>query len=371
MKVLHIVYNLIRGGTEGQCARFALELARQGVTQRVAVFRREGFFLDPVEAACGPVLCVRVSRMASIGALRAVEALKRFILSEGIDLVHAWDADAAVFGSAAAKWAGVRYITSRRDLGQIYARRKLWLMRWADRGAAAVVVNAEAIRQHMLETGLPSARVFLLHNILDMAEFDGEAVRPFPAAAALGSGPCVGCVARLNAEKDVATFIRAARKVRDRRPDAVFVVVGDGPERRALEALAAELKISAAVVFLGDITEVPALLKHMSVGVLVPSRNEGLSNSILEYMAARLPVVATDCGGNRELVEDGVTGFVAPCGNADRVAVAILRLLDDPSKAKAMGVAGCAKVVQGFASAVLARRMKELYDGVVSSVAGE
>ena len=371
MKILHIVYNLIRGGTEGQCARFALELVRQDATQRVAVFRREGFFLDLVEAACGPVLCVKVSHLVSVGAIRAVATLRQFILSEGIDLVHAWDADAAVFGSAAARWAGVPYITSRRDLGQIYARRKLWLMKWADRGAAAVVVNAEAIRRHMLEAGLAPARVFLLHNILDVAEFDAAAVRPFSVAAGLGPGPCVACVARLNAEKDVATFIRAARKVRDRRPDAVFVVVGDGPERGALESLAAELKISDAMVFLGDITEVPALLKHMSAGVLVPSRNEGLSNSILEYMAAGLPVVATDCGGNRELVEDGVTGFVAPCGHADRVAEAIVRLLEDPSKAKAMGGVGRARVVQGFAPAVLARRMKELYDGALKRGAGD
>ena len=370
MKILHIVYNLIRGGTEGQCARFTLELARQGVEQRVAVFRREGYFLAPVEAACGPLHHVRISRMVSINTLRAVDALRRFIRSEGIDLVHAWDADAAIFGSWAARWAGVPYITSRRDLGQIYAARKLWLMESADRLAAAVVINADAIRQGVVAAGVDATRVRRVANIVDLAEFDADSAKTFPGAARLGGNVCVGCVARLNKEKDVATFLRAARKVRDRMPNVVFVVAGDGQERAGLEALATELKMTDAVVFLGDVAEVPALLKHLAVGVLVPARNEGLSNSILEYMAAGLPVVATDCGGNRELVEDGVIGWVVPCGDADRVAESILRLLEEPSRAKRMGGAGRARVEQGFSPAVLARQMKELYNAVLGRGAG-
>jgi len=367
MKVLQIVYNLIRGGTEGQCARFALELSRQGVAQRVALFRREGFFLDAVEAVCGPVHHVQVSRMLSLEAARAVLELRRLIRQERIDLLHAWDADAAIFGAAAAKLAGVPCITSRRDLGQIYARRKLWLMERADRGASAVVVNAEAIRQRAIDSGLPPDRVVLLPNIMDVAEFDSEAGRPFDGPMGIGGRLCVGCVARLNEEKDVATFLRAAAQVRESLPDVTFVVAGDGPQRAELDRLASELRLGESVRFLGDITAVPSLLKRLSVGVLVPSRNEGLSNSILEYMAAGLPVVATDCGGNRELVEEGVTGRVVRCGDPAAVAAAIEGLLRDPAAARAMGAAGRARVERDFAPAVLAQRLRRLYDEVLSA----
>ena len=368
MKVLHIVYNLIRGGTEGQCARFALELSRRGVTQRVAVFERAGFFLDAVEASCGPVYHVQVSRMLSAGALRAVMALRRFIRDEHVDLVHAWDADAAIFGAPAAKLAGIPFITSRRDLGQIYARRKLWLMRAADRRAAAIVVNAEAIRQRVIASGFPPSCVFLLPNIMDVAEFDAEAGRPCKTLE--GRGPFVGCVARLNEEKDVATFLRAAARVRESLPAVTFVIAGDGPQRAELERLASALGLESSVQFLGDITAVPALLKRLSVGVLVPSRNEGLSNSILEYMAAGLPVVATDCGGNRELVEDGVTGRVVRCSDPAATAAAITNLLHDPAAARAMGAAGRVRVEGAFAPAVLAQQLERLYDAVLSC-AGE
>lgn len=362
LKVLHVVYNLIRGGTEGQCARLVLELARRDVAQRVAVFAREGFFVDAVERACGPVHEIRIRRMISVRTASEVLRLARFIAREEFDLVHAWDADAAVFGGAAAGIARAPLITSRRDLGQIYRPYKLRLMRLADRAARAVVVNADAIRRYVVGLGIDGGKVVRIPNLLDLREYDDRATAALPAAVQLPEGRLVTLVARLDPEKDVETFVRAAALLKDRFRDAAFVVVGDGPERLRLESLSKTL--GGRVVFLGETPHVPAILKRSAVGVLVPRANEGLSNSILEYMAAGLPVVATDCGGNRELVESGVTGRLVPVGDISATAEAIAGLLAESAQARSLGQTGRSRVEREFSRDAMADRMLELYHRV-------
>ena len=134
-RVAHLVFDLIRGGTEGQCARIAMGLAQRGLPHRVAVFHRRGFFLEAVEAACGPVREVPIRHLARWATLREIARLAAWLRQERIDVLHAWDADAAIFGQFAARRAGVEFMTSRRDLAQIYPRWKRTLLRRADRVA--------------------------------------------------------------------------------------------------------------------------------------------------------------------------------------------------------------------------------------------
>lgn len=340
-----------------------MELARRGVPVRVAAFRREGFFLSSVEAACGRVHVVDIHRMLAAETWSQVAALRNFIRDERFDVVHTWDADAAVFGSLAARWAGVPLITSRRDLGEIYPRYKLWLMHRADVQAKAVVANAQAIADRLVQQGIPAGRIAQLTNIVDVDEFDRLAAEPL--SASLPPGRLVGMVARLDAEKDGATFVRAAARVAAGRPEVGFVVAGDGPERARLEGLAGELGIRSRIAFLGDVTYVPALLRRLSVGVLVPKANEGLSNTILEYMAAGLPVVATDCGGNRELVEENRAGLVVSAGDDGAVAQALERMLDDTALSQTMGRNGRAQVAARHRPEVVSQQYLDLYERIV------
>ncbi len=363
--VLHIVYNLIRGGTEGQCARIAMEMARRGGRHRVAVFRREGFFLEAVEQVCGPVYELGIRHLASRDTVQRVRRFRDFLRAEGIGLVHAWDADAAIFGSVAARWAGIPYVTSRRDLGQIYPWYKLWLMRRADARAAAVVVNAEAIREWLVAGGLPHDQIIKIPNLLDLQEFDRLAAGPFSLQARLPPGRLIGMVARLDREKDAETLIRAAAAILPGHADVSVVIAGDGPERRRLEQVATGLGIGNRVVFLGEITDVPPLVRRLAIGVLVPRLNEGLSNSILEYQAAGLPVVATDCGGNRELLQDGVSGVLVEPGNVRAVAAALRDLLDHPDPEAAMGKAGRRAVEANNDPAGVVRLFSGLYSGLL------
>jgi len=368
VKVLHLVYNLIRGGTEGQCARVAMELAGRGQVHEIMVFHREGYFLPHVENLCGPVREIGITNMVSLKTFRSIRALAGRLKSEKFDLLHAWDADAAIFGQFAASMAGIPLITSRRDLGQIYPAHKVRLLNRADRKARAIVANAHAIATHFKKQGTAPDKFTVIPNICDAAESDRLAARPFSRATELPAGERVVMVARLDPEKDVPTFIKAAELIHKRNPAVSFVVAGDGVERRHLEALVAKSNLADRVVFLGDITEVPSLLRLCAVGALTPSRNEGLSNTILEYMAASLPVVGTDCGGNRELVgSQNEGGVIVPVGDPSGLAEAVLGILKNPDAMRAMGERNRRQVEREFQPVMIGNQFESLYRKVLGA----
>lgn len=361
-RVAHLAFDLIRGGTEGQCARVAMGLARRGTVQRVAVFHRRGFFLEAVEAACGPVHEMAIRHLVRPGTLREIARLAAWLRQNRIDVLHAWDADAAIFGQFAAAWAGIQLVTSRRDLGQIYPRWKLALLRRADRQAVRVVANAEAVRNHFIAQGLPENKIVVMPNLLDLEERDRLAEVPFSRAGELPAGRRLVVVNRLDPEKNVGVLIEALPLVRREFSDAVLVVAGAGREMPALRAQAVAPGVAGAVCFLGETNEVPALLPLCEIGALVPSRNEGLSNTILEYMAAGLPVLATDCGGNSELVRDGITGRLVPTtADATTVARAWAALLRDRAGAVAMGKIGRGQVERDHAREAVLDQFADLY----------
>ena len=345
--VAHLVYDLIRGGTEGQCARVAMGLAKRGLPHRVAAFHRRGLFLESVESACGPVFEVGIRHALRLETWREIRRLAEWMRSGRTNILHAWDADAAIFGQFAARLAGARLATSRRDLGQIYPGWKTKMMGMADRTAVRVVANAEAIKVHFAGKGTAAGKIDVLPNALDMGEFEEQVRKPFAKAAQLPSGRRMAVVNRLDPEKNVGTLVEALPLVKKVCPDAALVVAGDGREMAALRNKAAELGMEDSVCFLGEVMDVPALLAKCAAGALVPSRNEGTSNTILEYMAAGLPTLATDCGGNRELVEEGATGkLLAPGSGPKEVAEAWIWLLEHPEAARAMGERGRKRVVE-------------------------
>ena len=157
------------------------------------------------------------------------------------------------------------------------------------------------------------------------------------------SARVVGTVGRLAAVKDQATLIRALAHTLEVRPEYRAclrgILVGDGPERPALEQMIAASGLQELVWLAGDREDIPALLARMDIFVL-PSLGEGISNTVLEAMAAALPVVATRVGGNPELVADGESGELVPVGDVHALATALMALLDDPERAVRQGSGG-------------------------------
>lgn len=357
MMVVHWVQDLIRGGTEGQCARTAMGLAGRGWEQRVVVFRREGFFLERVEAACGRCEVADIRHAARWATWREIRRLAGWLREVRADVLHTWDADAAVFGQWAARLAGIPLVTSRRDLGGIYPRWKTAALHVADGQARRVVANAEAIAEHFGCGRWVRGKIRVIPNIVDIEERDREAAAWKGQAEAGERKPGewrLAVVNRLDPEKRTELLIEALALVRKKHPGAVLWVVGDGREREKLERRAADCGVSGAVRFWGERTDVAGLLGCVDAGALVPVGNEGRSNSILEYMAAGLPVLASDCGGNRELVEDGRTGrLIGRRASAEEAAAGWCDLQDDPARASSWGREGRRLAEQWKPEAVL------------------
>lgn len=334
-RVCHFVYDLIRGGTEGQCARTAAALQRtagKGERHRVAVFFRRGGLLEETERVCGPVKEVPIRHLLRRETADAVRDFAAWLRRERIGILHAWDADAAVFGQFAAELAGCRFVASRRDLGEIYPFHKRLLLARADRKAAKIVVNAQSIAERFRKTG----KTVLIGNLFDFAEFRAAAkARPFARESELPPGKRTVAVARLDPEKNMGTLLEALGRMDG---DAGLVVAGDGVERERLEARAAQLGVRDRVAFLGETDAVPSLLEKADAAALVPKANEGQSNALMEYLASGLPVLATDCGGNRELLEAAgpEAGVLVPVSaTPDEMAAAWKKVLSLPRRTPA------------------------------------
>jgi glycosyltransferase involved in cell wall biosynthesis len=169
-------------------------------------------------------------------------------------------------------------------------------------------------------------------------------------------------VAGFSKYKDYPTFLRAARELNGKRKDVVFVTVGDGEKLQACKELAGGV---GSIRFLGRRKDVVDIVATFDIGVM-STYTEGISNSIMEYMALRKPVVATDGGGTRELVVDGETGFLVPPGDAAALASRIEYLLDHPDVAKRMGEAGEARLKREFSVTRMVAETVELYESAVA-----
>jgi len=201
---------------------------------------------------------------------------------------------------------------------------------------------------------VPAHKLRVIRNGIDLAEFPAR-------AQPSGSTPAPAIhVARLQRIKDQPTLLRAVRQVVDVEPDFQLDIVGDGPDRAELHALAQDLELDGHVRFLGSRDDVSRLLSSASLFVL-SSLSEGIPLTLLEAMATGLPAVATDVGGNREIVIPGETGLLVPAGSPPALAEALRALWADPDRARRLGAAGRRRVEQEFDMRQVVARYENLY----------
>jgi glycosyltransferase involved in cell wall biosynthesis len=224
------------------------------------------------------------------------------------------------------------------------------------------IAVSHALAARLRETfRIPARRMRVVHNGIPTAQFDRQA-RPELRSSWSGGRqtPIVLCLARLHRQKGIEFLLQAATRV----PDAVFVIVGEGPAREALEAQARELRVQDRFVFLGQRDDVPDLLASCDVFVL-PSLWEGLPLSILEAMAANKPVIATNVGGTPEAITNGETGLLVPPEDPTALATAIQSVLHDPEFARGLAARGRAHVRQEFSVETMVSRITAIYEEVL------
>jgi glycosyltransferase involved in cell wall biosynthesis len=368
-----------QGGSEVQAVRLARSLrasGRYGVL--LACLDREGPLLAEAESlGVGPVPGFPLNSFYDLNMARQLWRCARFMREQAVTIVQTFDFYTNVFGMMAATLARVpARVAARRETFGFRTEMQRRAERVAYRMAHAVVVNSEAVGRQLLIEGVPARKLFTVYNGLDVegvAPRAGLTRAEMLAACGLPERAharrLVSIVANLrHAVKDHPTFLRAARRVREAVPEAAFVLAGEGELTGEMRALADELGIGADVFFTGRCARVAELLAASEVCVL-SSRAEGFSNSILEYMAAGRPVVATDVGGAREAIVEGETGYLVAAGDDAALAARVVELLMDAPRARAMGEAGRRRVEAEFSCEAQLERTLAVYERLLARTA--
>lgn len=370
-RVLHIIPTLDRAGAEKQLLLLAAGLPREEFEVHVCVLTRLGPLWPDYRAAGIPVTLIgkpwKFDPLALVRLWRLMRRLRP-------QVVHTWIFAANAYGRVAGLLAGVGCLVAGERCVDLWkGPSELAIDRWLARRTSCIVVNSPAVRDFYVQHGLPSDKFEVIPNGmppvgLPRAPRDQVlAELRLPQTARL-----IALVGRLWPQKRVQDAIWAMDLLRVYPYDLHLLVVGDGPQRRQLERLAAQVDRPNHIHFLGQRADVLRLLPHCEM-LWSPSAFEGQSNAILEAMAAGIPVVATDIPGTRDLVVHGQTGLLIPTppraaqmATVNDVVVRGLcrytrQLLENPDLARRLGAAGQQRAQTHFSVERMVQAYAALY----------
>lgn len=333
----------------------------------------EGNMLD-LAAAKGvkPIIIPRLRRNVDpVGGLITLIKLYRLMRRQKPHIVHTHTATAGLLGRLAAKLAGVPVVVHTFHghvlhgyFGPILSKALVWMERFLARLSDRIVTVSEGQRRELAGYGVaPLEKItvvplgFELEDLLACESQRGELRRELDLA---DDDKLIGIIARLVPIKNHRLFLQAAQVVAEAVPQARFLVVGDGELREELETYTRDLGLEGSVLFTGWRRDLPRLYADLDV-VALTSINEGTPVSLIEAMAAGVPVVATAVGGVPDVVVDGETGYLVEAGDVKGMTEAIIELLRSPEKASEMGSTGREAVYPRFAAQTLIANVERLY----------
>lgn len=337
VRILYVVGNFVAGGAERHLLELWSRMDRDRFAVEIACFRREGQFLPDVEALGWPIVNLEVGRR--VYGPKGVRGLMRLI-NEALRFrphaIHGYLFGPDLFAVLAGRATGVPVtVVAKRNVDAFQNPRQRAVERIVYALATHVTAVSDAVATTAADLGVPRSRITVIPNGVDLTRF-----RPGETALDIAEPgvPVVGSVGCLAPRKDYGTLLEALAVLARRGRAFQAVLVGDGPERAALEARARSLGIEARVRFLGERQDIERLLPRFDVFVL-SSREEGIPNALLEAMAAGRPAVATAVGGNCEVLTDGETGWLVPPAAPQRLADALDEALSRPDEARRRGAA--------------------------------
>ncbi len=366
LNVLHVTWSLKTGGLEHLVVDLVRLGPEMGLKPMVAVLAQCGQLAEEVESLGAPLF----SLGKRLGLdFRMVPRLRRIIARHKVQVVHAHNQGAMLYASLAALISGRPMVATRHGTS-----------RWAEDKPAdlsyrllshlmgrlaryTVCVGRDSLRVAREVDHIPDKRLCLIYNGVDPAKFPhGPEVRARARQELeLDPGmPLIVHVGRLSPEKDQASLLQACARLQRDMDDFRLIILGDGDQREPLQALAANLGLSGQVRMPGSRPDVWRYLASADVFAL-SSLSEGISISLLEAMAAQLPVVATRVGGNPEVVKDGESGLLVPPRNPEALAGALKRVLQDSALARSLGKAAASRVAGRFSLARMAADYAALY----------
>ena len=369
-RVFFLLDSLQIGGTETQAVELALHLdpARYRVT--LGCLQLSGPLLSRLQNSAVSVIEFHpTGGVDSPSGIYQIFRLARFLRQGRFDVLHTHDLWSNLLGIPAGRLARVPVlISSRRDLSHLpwYTPVRRRFLRHLQKLSSAVLVNSRQIQTQLIDEDHFSPELIrVIYNGIDLNRFgntSGGRERLFPSLENCRLIVTTGNMS--SAVKGHSTLIEAARAVCDKFPAARFILIGDGCRRPEFESKVAELGLEEKVLFLGSRQDIPELLACCDMAVL-PSRAEGFSNALLEYLAAGLPTIATQVGGNTEIIQHRVNGLLVSPDNPTALADAIAWLLEDASFAAQLSSSGKEHVRRHFGLAQLAANVDALYTALL------
>jgi len=312
-------------------------------------------------------LSVRMVHCQGRADWRAVRQIQECIQEDGIQLLHTHGYKADLYGYVAARRSGKPIVATCHNWVGGTAALGIYnhLDRMALKRFQCLAAVSDSVAQRLLASGVPARKIRTIANGIDVQTF--ERARPSSVLNFDGS-KVIGMVARLDLQKGFEYLLRAARELRDVFPTVKVVIVGEGPDRTAIENMIQRFGLQSNVILAGQHSDMPAIYAAMDVFVL-PSLNEGLPMTILEAMAASKPVIATGVGAIPKVIQDGETGLLVDPGDTDGLRSALARLLADSDPRCRIGAAGHDWVSRNYTSEAMALKYRQMYDDVLGTPA--
>ena len=364
--IVHVLDSLEVGGLERTVVRLAIAQKESGDQVQVITIFANGPLAVPLTQAGIKITCVNKKNGLDLPAIKKI----RKVISNGVEIIHSHNVLPHYYATMASLGLKVRRISTRHDMGvHLKGKRMQFLYSLSLHKTHSVVSVCEAAKTRFVKdkiipeemitviyNGIPA-----LHSRVDPSKTYSERRQHLKLPA---SGPIVGSIGRLNAVKDYGTLIAAFKEVLNNYPDAKLVIAGDGPERNKLQAQIEELAISDKVTLLGERHDVEDLLEQFDIFALT-SLTEGFSVALVEAAWTGLPIVATDVGGNCEIVQDGITGYLTEPGNVPDVTQKIEKLLNDDQLRQSFGLLNRSRAEANWTLEQMRKRYQFVYQKTV------
>jgi glycosyltransferase involved in cell wall biosynthesis len=360
--VILMTRTLGHGGTERQMTETALSLDPAVFAPHVACVEGGGFRGDELRRRGIPILELPIQSFKDPRSLRLLARFSGYMRRHSIRLLHSFDTSTNACAVAVAKLpGGPAVLSSQRCFETTVFPSNRGPNRIAHRLADGIVVNCEAVERHLREDfGLPAGKIHVCRNGVNTSAFRPRETGDEKPAALRDAGLTIGSVCVLRPVKSVHTLVSAFARIRGLRPGLKLAIVGSGEMREALERQTHELGIADQCVFHPSTPDVTPWLHAIDIFVLA-STSEALSNSLMEAMACGCAAVASNVGGNPELVRHGETGLLFTPGDAEDLAGQLTAMVTDDEARKRLASAGSAWIAKNLSREAAARRMEEIY----------
>jgi glycosyltransferase involved in cell wall biosynthesis len=366
--VVYVIADMITGGTQTHLLQVFRYLDRSVFRPSLFVLRDGGNLLGEASAAGVDVRTFGMSgTLKNPRDLKGLAAMVRAMRELRPAVVHGYLLRGNFYGALAGRMAGVpAVVTSKRGLHEPAGLAETVSVRLSNRLSHAVTGNSLEVLEftRRVEGAFP-APMTMIPSGIDTDRFDPRRVGGWPRgslreALGLGKAPVVGTAITFRPRKGFRMLFEAMAEIRRRVPEARLVIAGADEMSPEARELAERLDLLRSVHVIGRRGDMPEVLSALDVFVL-PSESEGMSNAILEAMAMRLPVVATDVGGAREQMEEERTGFLVSYPDSAALATKVIRLLEDRTLRERVGAAARERVVERYSAAGMVRQIEDLY----------